>query len=67
MILLLWYFENKNEHICFTLKNTWCTCAVTTFLKPYGRFPTLCIAVILRTQICLPAVDYTGSSWVRSF
>lgn len=45
MILLLWYFENKNEQICFTLKTAWCTCAVTTFHKPYGRFLTLHMAM----------------------
>lgn len=38
MILLLWYFENKNEQICLTLKSAWCTCAVTTSQKPEGRF-----------------------------
>lgn len=65
MILLLWYFENKNEQICFTLKSAWCTCAVTTFQKPYGRFLALHMAMLPRAQICIPAIDYTAFSQIR--
>jgi len=39
MILLLWYFENKNEQKCFTLKSARCTCAVTAVQRPRGRLP----------------------------
>lgn len=60
MILLLWYFENKNEQICFTLKSAWCTCAVTTFQKPYGRFLTLHMATLPAAQMRGPATDYTS-------